>query len=87
MNDLDHMLAKLRTAPVGAAMDDLDVAVMAGLAAGRERRTARTALGLACGVATIVGLWGGLSVPRTAHSAGQPLMALPAAAPSHLLAS
>jgi hypothetical protein len=37
-------------------------------------------------VAAVVGLWGGLSVPNGAPERDLSLMAVPAAAPSHLLA-
>lgn len=87
MDDLDHLFARMRAEPLPAALDALDGNVMAGFAAGRERRTGRKAIGLACAVAAVVGLWGGLSgpVPETAHD--RTLLALPDAAPSHLLES
>jgi hypothetical protein len=42
---------------------------------------------LACGVAAVVGLWGGLAVPvqDAEHSRDRSLLAIPASAPSHLL--
>ena len=51
----------------------------------------RRGLALACSVAAVVGLWGGLALPVPAferdHGYGEPLLGMPAAAPSHLLAS
>jgi len=98
MNEVDEMFALLRGEPLPGKLDAIDGAVMAGLAAGRERVLARRGLALACGVAAVVGLWGGLSQPLSgsghaqdrAHSHGEPLLGglagTPASAPSHLLA-
>jgi hypothetical protein len=91
MNELDDMLARLRRESVPAALGGLEGPVMAGLAAGRERLSARRGFVLACGVAAVVGLWGGLSMPlaptQHRHAHVEPLLGMPAAAPSHLLAS
>ncbi|MEE4451045.1 hypothetical protein [Novosphingobium resinovorum] len=88
-DDLDRMFARLRDGPVPAALDGLDGEVMAGLAAGRERLAGRRTLLLACIVAAGVGLWGGLAgpSPAQAHDHDRTLLALPDAAPSHLLGS
>jgi hypothetical protein len=91
MNDVDHMIARLRGEPLPASLGALDDAVMSGLVAGRERLAGRRALGLACCVAAVVGLWGGLwgglSGAGPEHGHDDLLLGLPAAAPSHLLAS
>lgn len=90
MNDLDPVLALLRDEPAPEALHGIDGAIMAGLALGRERQRGRRALVLACGVAAVVGLWGGLSggLDRNrAYAHEEALLGLPAAAPSHLLAS
>lgn len=89
MNELDKMIALLREEPLPGALCGIDHPVMAGLVAGRERLSARRGVALACGVAAVVGLWGGLSMPveRHRHTHVEPLLGMPAAAPSHLLAS
>lgn len=91
MNDLDEMLSLLRDEPLPGALDAMDGAVMAGLAAGRERLVGRRGIALACGVAAVVGLWGGFLLPDAQTGAGHaqvdPLLGVPSAAPSHLLAS
>ena len=91
MNEVDQMFALLRGEPVPGALGEIDGAVMAGLASGRERKSAQRGLVLACGVAAVVGLWGGLALPvalpERAHAHTEPLLGMPAAAPSHLLAS
>lgn len=91
MNELDEMLSLLRDEPLPQALVAMDGAVMAGLAAGRERLVGRRGIALACGVAAIVGLWGGFSLPDTQtgarHAHVDPLLGVPSAAPSHLLAS
>lgn len=83
MNELDHLLLRLR-ADAAPGLDGLDGAVMAGLGRRRERQVARRTLALAGGVAFFVGTAGAL-VPGAPASA-EPLLGLPAAAPSHLLA-
>lgn len=83
MNELDHLLLRLRADPA-PGLDGLDGAVMAGLGRRRERQVARRTLALAGGVAFFVGTAGAL-VPGAPASA-EPLLGLPAAAPSHLLA-
>lgn len=87
MNDLDEMLSNLSGEPLPPALASIDGAVMAGIAIGRERRAGRRSVALACGVAAVVGLWGGLSLPRHAPDQDHSLLAIPAAAPSHLLAA
>jgi hypothetical protein len=85
MNDVDEMLSMLRGEPLPAALGTIDGPVLAGFAAGREQRTGRRSLALACAVAAVVGLWGGFSAPERAPD--RSLLAIPAAAPSHLLAA
>lgn len=88
MTDLEDKLALLRDQPEPVALSAMGRAVIAGIAAGRERRRARRAVALACGVAAVVGLWGGMAGPdRYTASHDEALLGLPAAAPSHLLAS
>lgn len=89
MNDVDEMLSMLRGEPLPAALGTIDGPVLAAFVAGRERATGRRSLALACAVAAVVGLWGGLgggfSAPERAPD--RSLLAIPAAAPSHLLAA
>lgn len=91
MNEVDDMLSLLRGEPLPGALGTMDGAVMAGLAAGRERLAGRRGMALACGVAAVVGLWGGLSLPTASsqprHAQVEPLLGMPSSAPSHLLAS
>ncbi len=85
MDDLERMFAHMREEPLPAALGALEEPVMAGVAAGRERRSSQRTLMLACVVAAGVGLWGGLAGPGPAQDRDASLLALPAAAPSHLL--
>lgn len=84
MNEVDEMLSMLRGAPLPQALDAIDGPVMSGLATGRERMAGRRSLGLACVVAAAVGLWGGMAAPERVPD--RSLLAIPASAPSHLLA-
>lgn len=84
MSDLDHLLAHLREAPSHAGLAALDGPVMAGLARHRERLEARRGLVLASAIAILVGA-GATVVPGSSASA-EPLLGVPQAAPSHLLA-
>ncbi|KPH58187.1 hypothetical protein ACLIMP_19990 [Novosphingobium aerophilum] len=90
MNELDEMLSMLRGEALPEGLGSLDAAVLSGLAAGRERMAGRRGLVLAGCIAGFVGLWGGLALPTSATAQGtspsEPLLAIPAAAPSHLLA-
>lgn len=87
MDDLDRILAGLRDEPAPEALAALGGPVMAGLASGRERMAGRRTLLLAGVVAAGVGLWGGLAGPAPARAHDRSLLALPEAAPSHLLGS
>jgi len=83
MSELDDILMGLGAEPVPAALAGLDGPVMAGLGLRREQRLGRRTLALAGGVALLVGLAGGLDPAGRTRS--EPLLAMPAAAPSHLL--
>ena len=85
MSALDEMLLRLREAPMHAGVDRLEAPVMAGLAARIEARVARRGLVLASFVAILVGSVATL-IPG-GHAAAEPLLGLPADAPSHLLAN
>lgn len=87
MNHVDEMLSSFRAAPLPPALEAIDEPVFAGMALARERRAGRRSLALACGVAAVVGLWGGLAMPArdSGPARDRSLLAIPAAAPSHLL--
>ncbi|MFT4053706.1 MAG: hypothetical protein QM681_04300 [Novosphingobium sp.] len=87
MDNLDRIFAQVRDEPMPAGLSAIDDGVMAGLASGRERLAARRTLMLACIVAGGVGLWGGLVGPAPVQADDGSLLAVPAAAPSHLLGS
>lgn len=91
MKDMDDIFALLRDEPVSDRLAGLDEAVLSGLARQRDRMAGRQGMILACAVAAFVGLWGGLALPvsltgRGGHANADPVLGLPAAAPSHLLA-
>jgi hypothetical protein len=83
MSDLDHMLQALGAVPAPPALGELEPAVFTGLARHRERQVSRRALALAGGVAVLVGMGGALAPVDRASA--EPLLGLPAAAPSQLL--
>ncbi|CDO35222.1 hypothetical protein [Novosphingobium sp. KN65.2] len=87
MDDLERFIAQLRDEPVPARLGALENSVMAGLKTARERLVARRGIALACAVAGLIGLWGGLAMPGAPTGHEDPLLGLPAAAPSHLLVS
>jgi hypothetical protein len=84
MSELDSMLNMLREEPCDSRLEALDAAVMAGLARRRESGMTQRGLALAGLVAVVVGVTSSLAAqaPRPA----QPLLGVPDAAPSHLLA-
>lgn len=84
MADVDELLGVLagRTAP--AAFSGLESAVFEGLAAHRERVSARRGMAAALLVAAFVGAFG--AVVPSAPAQAEPLFGIPAGAPSHLLA-
>ncbi len=95
MSDTIALLSSLRDEPLPDALASMDDGIMARLGKSRERIAARRGLALACAVAAGVGLWGGLASPPWLKSGGhspafsqdEPVLGMPAAAPSHLLAS
>jgi hypothetical protein len=84
MSDIDQLLATLRAAPLHDGLAAIDAPVMAGLVRRRETVEARRGLALAGAIAICVGAVGTL-VPGSSASA-EPLLGVPSAAPSHLLA-
>lgn len=84
MNDLDRILTILSDQPSPGELAGVEAPVMAGLVSLRERRIARRGLALAGFVAAFVGSAAAL-VPA-GPAVAEPLLAMPAAAPSHLLA-
>lgn len=83
MTDLDHLLQQLGAEPAPDRLTGLDEAVLAGLGRRRERDLARRSLALAGGVALVVGA-ASAGLPA-APAQAEPLLGMPAAAPSHLL--
>ena len=83
MMDLDLVLERIGSEPVPAALAAIDGSAVARLARRRETQTARRGLVLAGGVAVLVGLAGTVAPSTPAHA--EPLLGLPAAAPSNLL--
>ena len=84
MSNLDDLLARLRDAPPPAGLATLDTSVMTDLTRRRETIEARGGLALAGAIAIVVGV-GGTLIPGT-PAAAEPLLGVPSAAPSHLLA-
>ena len=87
MSELDDLLMTLRAAPVPAGLAGLNAPVMAGLASARaaaaETRVSRQGMAMAGIVAILVGT-AGTVLPGT-PAAAEPLLGVPASAPSHLL--
>ena len=83
MSNLDRILTTLSDAPPIGALADVEAPVMAGLARVREARLARQSLALAGCVAAFVGSVTTL-VP-TGPAVAEPLLGIPANAPSQLL--
>ncbi len=88
MSDLDDLLMTLRTEPAHAGLASLDAPVMAGLARSRaaaaEAGVSRRGMVLAGFVAVVVGTMATV-IPGPPANA-EPLLGVPASAPSHLLA-
>ena len=84
MSHLDDLLIHLRDATPPAGLASLESSVMSGLARRRETIEARRGLALAGAIAIVVGV-GGTLIPGT-PAAAEPLLGVPSAAPSHLLA-
>lgn len=83
MSELDDMFMRLSAEPVPDALAGLDGAVLAGVAGVRERQLARRTVALAGCVAVLVGLAG--AVAPAERASAEPLLGMPAAAPSNLL--
>lgn len=83
MHDIDAMLVSLRDEQVPAGLAAIDGAVMAGLSARAESDLSRRGLILAACIAGSVGL--ALGVGGGSPAQAEPLLAVPASAPSHLL--
>lgn len=84
MNDIDLMLLTLRDKPLPGDLSALDDKVLGSLAGLRDRQSARRAMALAIGVAGFVGL--GFGIGAGSPASAEPLLGMPQAAPSHLLA-
>lgn len=89
---MDDIFALLRDEPIPDVLGRLDGAILSDLALERERVRGRRGMALACAVAALVGLWGGLALPTSLtgrssfHANADPVLGIPASAPSHLLA-
>ncbi|MEP6869571.1 MAG: hypothetical protein ABJA20_13750 [Novosphingobium sp.] len=88
MSELDDLLMTLRSQPAPAGLEALDGPVMAGLARARvaaaEAGVSRRGIVLAGLVAVAVGTVATLTPSAPAYA--EPLLGVPASAPSHLLA-
>jgi len=84
MNDLDAVLSAIREEPVPSRLYAIDDTVMDGLGAYRERQFSRRGLVLATLVAGSIGLSFGIGSGTPASA--EPMLGVPASAPSHLLA-
>jgi len=88
MSELDDQLMTLRAGPAHAGLAALDATVMAGLArahaAAVEAGVSRRGMLLAGLVAVVVGTMATV-IPGT-NAYAEPLLGVPASAPSHLLA-
>lgn len=83
MNKLDSQFADLRNAPLPAGLGAIESGVFAGIVARREAAVARRGLILAGAVSLVIGLSASL-VPVT-EARAEPLLGVPAEAPSRLL--
>jgi len=86
MSDIDQLLGRMRGLPTDPRLMDMEEAVMAGVAARRERAVARRSLALAGIVAIGIG-WIGSVVPGSpAQAASRPVViGMSDYAPSRLL--
>lgn len=82
-DSVDDLLGTMLAGPVPGALAAMDGAVMGGLGALRERQASRRSLALAAAVAGFIGI--GSGVMTTPPASAEPLLALPASAPSLLL--
>ncbi|SFG11579.1 hypothetical protein SAMN05518801_107206 [Novosphingobium sp. CF614] len=85
MTELDTVLAAMRARPVPGGLEGIDEAVLTGLATLRDRQASLRSVSLACVVAGLVGLWTGVGTHPGDTRSADPLLGLPAAAPSSLL--
>ncbi|MFT3965990.1 MAG: hypothetical protein QM690_08930 [Sphingobium sp.] len=86
MRDVDELLEGLRGLPTDPRLADMEGAVLAGVAAHRERRVARRGLVLTGVMALGIGLVTGAAVPQGARAErALSLNAVPSSAPSSLL--
>lgn len=86
MDDLDRVLARLADAPAPAALDTIDAAVFAGVAARTEARRGAIGVGAIAAAALTIGMVGG-ELPAGAQPAVSlaPLAGGSSLAPSTLL--
>lgn len=84
MTDLDQMLAAMRTMPTDARLENMDAAVLRGLALRRDQTVARRSLTLAGLLAIGVG-WAGSMVPAGPAQASPLPIGMSDYAPSRLL--
>ncbi|MCP3731497.1 hypothetical protein M9978_13795 [Sphingomonas sp. MG17] len=84
MTDLDQMLDAVRTMPTDVRLEQLDDAVLRGVAVRRDRIAARRSLALAGLLAIGVG-WAGSIVPAAPAQASPVSIGMSDYAPSRLL--
>ncbi len=86
MRDIDELLDGLRSMPVDPRLATIDGAVLAAVAAHRERTSARRSLVLTGVAALGLGLVASVAVPPSARAEpGAAFNAAPSSAPSNLL--
>ncbi|MEJ2408197.1 MAG: hypothetical protein P8Y58_14635 [Novosphingobium sp.] len=83
MTELDTLLTRLGGETARSRLDGLETGVMTGLARHRERAVARRGYLLAGCLAVVVGTATSLAPGRPVPA--EPLLGVPASAPSHLL--
>lgn len=83
MTKLDTQFARMREAPLPGALDGIDAGVFAGIATQQEARADRQGLVLAGAVSLVIGLSASLVPVNEAYA--EPLLGVPAEAPSNLL--
>jgi hypothetical protein len=83
MNKLDRHFSNLRDVPLPAGLAVIESCVFEGIAARREATVARRGLILAAAVSLVVGL--SASLLPTTEARAEPLLGVPAEAPSRLL--
>jgi hypothetical protein len=83
MTKLETHFARMREAPLPGALDSIDAGVFAGIAAQQEAGMTRRGLALAGAVSLVIGLSASLVPANEARA--EPLLGVPAQAPSNLL--